>query len=84
MIHKIFTVRDSKAEAFTQPFFAQSRGVAVRMFRAAVMNPEHDFHKFAEDYCLFELGEFDDASAAFCSHESPVSLGLAVTFKESE
>lgn len=79
MTHKVFSVYDSKAEAFTQPFFAHTRGIAQRMFRAACQDPNHDFHKFADDYTLFELGEFDDSSAEFHSHEAPISLGLALS-----
>lgn len=84
MIHKIYSVFDSKAECFTQPFFAHTRGVAVRMFKAACVDPNHDFHKFADDYTLFELGEFDDQAATFDVHEAPVSLGLALTMIQSE
>lgn len=40
------------------PFFAPTRGVAVRQFQAAVNDPNHELHKFAEDYTLFELGVF--------------------------
>jgi len=73
----VFSVYDSKANAFLQPFFAVSRGVAERSFFAAVMDQGHDFNRFAEDYTLFELGEFDEASAGFNMLETPKSVALA-------
>lgn len=73
----VFSVYDSKANAFLQPFFAVSRGVAERSFFAAVIDERHDFNRFAEDYTLFELGEFDEESAQFSCLETPRSMALA-------
>ena len=36
---KIFTVFDDKIEAYTMPFFQQSRGQAVRTFTDTVNDP---------------------------------------------
>lgn len=80
---KIYSVYDCKAEAYLQPMFMQSNGVAVRSFTAAVSDSKHDFCKFAEDYTLFELGEFDDADASFHMLATPNSLGKASEFKAS-
>jgi len=77
---KIFSVRDSKAEAFLPPFFAQTAGVAIRQFESAVNDESHDMHRFAEDYTLFELGEFDESSGALLPLDTPHSLGLAIGF----
>lgn len=78
---KIFSVFDSKAEAFLLPMFMQSRGVAIRSFTAAASDEKHDFSRYAADYTLFELGEFDERSASFKLHSAPVSLGTALEFK---
>lgn len=73
----VFSVYDSKAEAFLQPFFCDTRGVAIRMFTVAVSDGKHDFCRFSEDYTLFELGEFDCLSGEFVSHPTPQSVVLA-------
>lgn len=81
----VLSVYDSKAAAFLQPFFAQSRGVAIRSFAAAAELPadgradatSHDFCKYPDDFSLFELGSFDQESAKFDLHSAPESLGLA-------
>lgn len=78
----ICSVRDSKADAFLQPFFAQSRGVAIRSFSAAAKpaataEASHDFAKYPDDFSLFELGTFDQVTGVIDIHDQPVNLGLA-------
>jgi len=63
----LFTVFDSKAEGYLQPFFAVTEAVALRMFMTAVEDPQHDFHRFAEDYTMFRIGEFDQAEGVLVS-----------------
>lgn len=82
-VNVIFSVFDSKAQAFLPPFFCVTRGVAVRNFRQAVLTAGHDFQRFASDYTLFELGEFDDASAKFDLKATPESVVLAATLVEA-
>lgn len=60
MIYQVFSVRDSKAAAYALPFFLPRMEVALRSFRDAVKNPEHDMHRHPEDYALYCLGEFND------------------------
>lgn len=56
--HRMYAVKDSKAEAFLTPIFATTDGVALRMLEAAVNDPNHDFHRFADDYALWRIGSF--------------------------
>jgi len=77
---QVFTVYDSKAEAYIQPWYSQTLGTAIRSFEQAVNNEEHDFFKFAADYTLFHLGDFDQSTAEFTALPSPVNLGCALTF----
>lgn len=78
-----FSVHDAKAEAYLRPYFAETRGLAVRAFSAAVNDPAHDFSKYAADYTLFCVGVFDQATGAMTCPAGVVSLGNAVTFKEA-
>lgn len=77
MKRTVFAVYDSKAAAFLQPFFSQTRGVAVRSFGAAVQDTGHDFNRYAGDYTLFELGTFDEETAKFDLKTTPESIVLA-------
>lgn len=81
MTRLIFSVYDSKAETFMQPFFTQSRGVAIRMFTSAVADKAHDFNRFAEDYTLFELGAFDEEAGCFQNHDTPVSVATGIAIR---
>lgn len=80
MILKIFTVYDQKVESYFPPFFERSKGAAIRAFEQSINDPSHTFAKYPQDYCLFELGEYDDQHATIDMHPAPVSLGLAIEF----
>ena len=82
MLHKIFSVYDSKTEAYLPPFYTHSVGQAERSFKDACNDTNHEFHKHAEDFTLFQLGEFDDATGHFSMLKAPFSLGLAVQFRK--
>lgn len=75
----IFTVYDSAAEAYLEPFFAQTVEVALRMFRQIVNEKGHQFNKYPEDYTLFHIGEMHQATGQITGTE-PFSLGVAITF----
>lgn len=81
---KIFTVYDSKAEAYLQPFFAPTIAVAIRSFTKAADNPSHDFHHFPGDFTLFELGEWDEQAGTTFMYDAQVSLGLALHHQTPE
>lgn len=82
MIHQVFTVYDSKAEAYLQPFFSVSKGAAIRSFSDAINDSQSTIGKHPEDYILFALGSFDDLNCVFeCG--SPVSIGVGSEFVRS-
>lgn len=81
MILKIFSVYDSKAEAFMPPFHSQSTGQAVRSFGDTANDPQSQLCKHAGDFTLFELGTFDDSNGKFEQYATPKSLGTALEHK---
>ena len=83
MILKIFTVYDSKAEAYLQPFFTSTISLAVRQFTEALNDPNHQFHKYKSDYTLFALGNYDDTTGTFDT-DAPVSIGNGLEFVKPE
>lgn len=81
MIVKMFSVYDSKAEAYSTPQFYQTKGIAVRAFIEAIKQEDTPFCKYPEDFTLFEVGEFDDSFCGFNLHVTPISIGKAIEFK---
>lgn len=79
-----FSIRDAKAEAFMRPFFASTRGLAIRAFVDLVNSGNGEpVAKHPDDFALFCIGEFDELTGELVKLEQPVSLGIASTFKES-
>ncbi len=84
MIHQVFTVYDHASEAWMQPFFAPTKKHGLRSFVHAVNSKGHDFNRFAKDYTLFHLGEWDDGTAAWNINLSPEAINTALEVKETE
>lgn len=80
MIRKIFSVYDSKVEAYLQPFFMSTKGEAIRAFSELSNDKSTQFGKYPEDHTLFELGTFDDSNCKFLINSTPISLGLSLEF----
>lgn len=80
MLLQIFTVYDSKAEAYLQPFYMGTRGEAIRAFSDSVNDPNTAFHKHPSDYTLFALGTWDNLKCNFFLQPTPDALGLALEF----
>lgn len=79
MISVVCAVRDAKADAFGQPFFAQQRGIAVRSFADECSRSDSGLNKHPEDYALFVLGEYDDLTGALVSCQ-PVQIAHALDY----
>lgn len=75
---RVYTVYDSKVQAYMRPFFQVSKGEALRSWIDAVNDGQTAMNKHPEDFTLFELGEWDDQSAVFQEHSTPLSLGVAI------
>lgn len=80
---KIYAIYDAKAAAYLTPIFFDTEGIAVRQFTAAVKDPDHELHKFAEDYTLFHIGEFDEHDAKFELLDTPEPVVKALSVKEA-
>jgi len=83
MIIQIFAIYDSAAEAYNQPFFAQAKGQAIRMFTQSANDPKSNINQYPSDFTLFHIGSFDDATAKMDLHQAPIGLGTAIEFKTS-
>jgi len=77
MMLQVFTVFDKAVGAYLQPFYSRAKGEAVRSFADACNDEKSNFRKYASDYVLMFLGEFDDQSGTFACVD-PVRIISAV------
>lgn len=81
MTQKIFTIYDSKVEAYMNPIFCRSKGEAIRSLTDAVNDEKTQINKYPEDFTLFEIGEFDPVNGTITVLDAKKSLGLALEYK---
>lgn len=81
MILKVFTVYDSKVEAYLSPFYMPTVASAIRAWETTVNDPSTQFSRHPADYTLFEIGTFDDATAMFEMHPAKRPLQTALEAK---
>lgn len=71
----IYSIHDSAANAYTQPFFMHNDGLAIRAFQDNVNSTEdNNIKKHPEQFTLFKLGEYDDNSGIIKPLPSPTHI----------
>jgi hypothetical protein len=78
MIHRVYSVRDSKSEEFHLPFFDTKDASAERSFRMAVNDPKTKFHSNPEDFDLYQIGEYDTEKGELKKEDSPQHIIKAI------
>lgn len=78
---KFFSVYDSAAARYLDPFVAPTPDVAIRGFKQAVNREGHQFNLYPADYTLFLVGDFDPEKGIVIPC-NPTNLGNAVSFLE--
>lgn len=76
---KMFAVYDSKAETFLNPFFMQSRGLAIRAFNTTAQDQRTEIAKYPGDFTLFELGDWSEVTGQLDPYPVQENLGTALT-----
>ncbi|AXL15407.1 nonstructural protein [Microviridae sp.] len=80
---QVFSIYDSKAEAYLPPFLAPAPGVALRIVTNAASDPKSDFHRYGDDYTLFHIGEWDADQGVVNMSEAHVSYGTVMSIFHS-
>lgn len=71
MKYSVLAVRDRAVDAFGQPIFVPAVGAALRSFMDEVNNEKSSFYNHPEDYDLYLLGDYDDATGNITSLDQP-------------
>lgn len=78
MILKVYSVRDAKGEVFHTPFYKKTHGEAERDFLTLVSDASGTVSKYPEDFDLWFLGEYDDATGKLLPLDTPQHMMKAV------
>ena len=81
---KVYSVYDSKTEAWMEPFTQLNRGSAMRLIEDMCNDSKTIFCKYPGDFTFFEIGEWDSVKGEVRMYPTKVSLGLAVEFKRQD
>jgi hypothetical protein len=67
MFHFVVSIKDRAADVFNRPFTVPHRNVAIRDFTDEVNRAAGDnqLNKHPDDFDLYLLGEFNDATGEF-------------------
>lgn len=79
----VCAVRDRAVDAFGQPFFVVAVGQAVRSFKDEVNNAGSAIGNHPDDYDLYHIGDYDDASGSIVGI-SPVMLAVGKSLINKE
>lgn len=74
----VCSVFDEKVGGFLPPQVFVTAAVAVRSFAYSANLETSDFHRFAADYTLFEIGTWDDQVGEIVMHETKIGHGTAL------
>lgn len=78
MIYHVVSVYDRAADAFGRPIFVAALGQAIRSFQDEINRDAQDnpMSQHPDDFDLFYLGQFDDASGKFENNAEPKQLAI--------
>jgi hypothetical protein len=76
MKYIILSVRDKVAEVFGTPYYAVSKGSAIRGFSDEINRPaeNNQLYQHPHDFVLCYLGTFDDFDCTFELNATPETL----------
>ena len=77
----IYSIRDLKIEAYSQPFYSHTHGSALRAFADHVNEAGSAPNKHPEDFALFHLGTFNDQTGEITGQQ-PRHIGEAIEYRK--
>lgn len=79
---KVYSIFDTAAQAFTQPFFMHNDGLAIRAFQDNVNAKEpNNISQHPDQFALYLLGDFDDSTGDIDKLEQPRRIALGIEMK---
>ena len=78
---KAYSVFDSKAEVYSQPFFQLNDAVAQRIIANAANSEGHNYNLNPEDFELWCIGEYNDEDGMMTPSKTKI-LDVATLIKQ--
>lgn len=78
---KMYSIRDAKGEIFNPPFYKKTHGEAERDFHQLCKDEKSMPAQYPEDYDLYFIGTYDDATGKINSLDTPQHVVKAITVK---
>jgi len=81
----VYSLFDAAASAFSQPFFMQNDGLAIRAFQDNINGTEStNITEHPDQFTLFKVASWDDSEGKFTPYDTPKSLALGVSLLNSD
>lgn len=78
----MFTVYDSKAETYLNPFYMKNKGEALRAWTETVNDNQSTMSKYPADFTLFLIGEYNPDTAQISMLDAKETIGNGLEFKK--
>lgn len=82
MLHKLTTIYDSKSETYMRLHPVKTQGEALRFFTSECNNPQSQLNKWPEDFSLWIVADYDDATGIITPLDKHICLGKAIEYVE--
>lgn len=79
MIKNVYSIYDSKANFFGNPFVSTNHATAIRTFAQACEDPNSELNRYSTDFSLHYIGHYDDSTGVILA-DNHINLGLASAF----
>ena len=76
MLLKLFSIYDTKADRYSQPFVAEHNADALRQFQQLANDDKTQIGQYPTDFILYSIGTFDTSNGQISSAER-THLGVA-------
>lgn len=85
MIYQIVSVHDRAILGFGRPIFVAALGQAIRSFQDEMNRaaPDNEMERHPDDYDLFHLGSFDDATGQMYNLAAPLQIAIGKQMKRN-
>lgn len=80
----VYSIYDNAAQAYLMPFFQDTDGLAIRLFKDCCTDHTHRFYTHAADFTLFRIADWDQISGQITPLQTLDNLGNAIQFAQKD